>query len=100
MMIIRTGRRRSLFCLLHSAFCILLTVSIHAQTDPAPPPPAPPGHDISKVDPAPLGGAIAVPLPEKRSRQLKRYEIPELTGSRQAIGSQLINGELPKPVLD
>lgn len=77
---------------------------LHAQSQPVPEvaPVEPPqqGHDISKVDPAPLGGAIAVPLPERQRRRLKKYEIPELVGSRQAIGSQLIDGELPRPRLD
>lgn len=57
-------------------------------------------HDISKVEPAPVGGAIAVPLPQAQQRRLKKYEIPELVGARQAIGSQLIDGRLPRPLLD
>ena len=65
-----------------------------------PPPDPPPSHDISKVDPAPLGGAIATPLPESQARKLRKYDIEELTGSRQAIGSQLVDGRLPKPMLD
>lgn len=64
------------------------------------PPPPPPAHDISMVDSAPLGGAISVPLSEAQKKQLKKYEIPELVGSRQALGSQLINGELPRPIVD
>ena len=59
-----------------------------------------PPHDISMVDPAPLGGAIAVPLTPKQEKQLRKYEIPELAGSRQALGSQLIGGELPRPLID
>ncbi|HEV7919430.1 MAG TPA: hypothetical protein VGR02_01430, partial [Thermoanaerobaculia bacterium] len=35
-----------------------------------------------------------------QQRRLKKYEIPELVGARQVIGSQLIDGRLPKPVLD
>ena len=57
-------------------------------------------HDISKVDPAPLGGAISVPLPEAERKRLQKYDIPELVGSRQALGSQLIDGKLPRPLLD
>lgn len=57
-------------------------------------------HDITKVDPAPLGGAIATPLPQSEQRRLKKYDIPELAGARQALGSQLIDGRLPKPLLD
>lgn len=59
-----------------------------------------PPHDISMVDAAPLGGAIAVPLPEAQRKALRKYEIPELAGSRQALGSQLIEGALPKPIVD
>jgi hypothetical protein len=68
-----------------------------AQT---PPPETPPPHDITKVDPAPLGGAISTPLPESERRRLRKYNIEELGGSRQAIGSQLIDGRLPLPLLD
>ena len=66
--------------------------------EPAPPPP--PTHDITQVDPAPLGGAIAIPLTERDRKKLKKYEIPELADCRQAIGSQLIDGRLPKPLVD
>ena len=65
-----------------------------------PPAPNPPGHDISGVEPAPLGGAINTPLPEQEARRLRKYDIPELTGARQAIGSQLIYGRLPRPQID
>lgn len=57
-------------------------------------------HDISQVDPAPIGGSIAVPLPPQSERRYKKYDMPELTGSRQAIGSQLIDGRLPRPLVD
>jgi hypothetical protein len=59
-----------------------------------------PPHDITQVDSVPLGAAIATPLPEAQRRQLKKYEIPELAGSRQALGSQLIAGALPQPLVD
>lgn len=62
--------------------------------------PEEPTHDISMVETSPLGGAIAVPLPERYRKRLQRYEIPELVGSRQALGSQLIDGRLPRPLLD
>lgn len=88
------GQRRFL-CALLSALCALTFLPpAFPQTDPDP------GHDITGVEPAPLGGAISTPLPEKQRRKLRRYEIQELTGSRQAIGPQLINGALPKPLLD
>jgi hypothetical protein len=57
-------------------------------------------HDITKVDPAAPGTVIATPIPEKQRRQMKKYEIPELAGARQALGSQLIDGQLPRPILD
>lgn len=57
-------------------------------------------HDISKVEPAPPGGAIAVPLPEEHRRKLKKYDIPDMAGAKQALGSQLIDGRLPKPLVD
>ena len=60
----------------------------------------PPPHGIDLVDPAPAGGAIATPLPEKQARRLKKYDIPELAGARQALGSQLINGARPRPMID
>jgi hypothetical protein len=78
-----------------AALLILFASSAWAQTQTPPP-----GHDITKVDPAPLGGAIAVPLPEDQQRQMRKYGLDELAGSRQAIGSQLIDGRLPYPLLD
>lgn len=63
-------------------------------------PPQDPVHDITQVDAAPLGGAIAIPLPERERKKLSKYDIPELVGSRQAIGSQRIDGRLPKPLVD
>jgi len=79
------------------AVAILASFPLLAQS---PPPPPDQTHDITKVDTAPLGGAISTPLPERLSRRLKKYEIPEMTGAKQAIGSQLINGELPRPLVD
>lgn len=57
-------------------------------------------HDITQVDAAPLGGAMATPLPEAQRKQLMKYEIPELAGSRQALGSQTVDGKLPQPLID
>ena len=57
-------------------------------------------HDISKVDPAPTNGAIATPMPEQHRRMLKKYDIPDLAGAQQALGSQLIDGRLPRPLID
>jgi hypothetical protein len=79
-----------------AAFSILNSqFSIPAAAQPTPTP-----HDITQVNPAPKDGAIAVPLPEAQKRRLKKYEIPELVGAKQAIGSQLIDGRLPRPILD
>jgi hypothetical protein len=55
-------------------------------------------HDISKVETAPDQGAIATPIP--RNRGMKKYDIPDLAGAEQALGSQLIDGRLRKPMLD
>jgi tellurite resistance-related uncharacterized protein len=78
---------------------VLLLATAQSQT-PQPAPPPNPTHDISQVDEAPLGGAIAIPLPERERKKLAKYDIPELVGSRQAVGPQRIDGRLPKPLLD
>jgi hypothetical protein len=83
-----------------TSILLLLASSVFAQKQSAPPPGEIPPHDITMVDPAPLGGAISVPLPESQRRKLARYEIPELAGSKQALGSQLIDGALPRPMVD
>ncbi|HUP61955.1 MAG TPA: hypothetical protein VNA69_16225 [Thermoanaerobaculia bacterium] len=60
-------------------------------------------HDISKVDPAPPDAAIATPMPEGnwlQRRRARKYDIPDLAGAEQALGSQLIDGRLPKPLID
>jgi len=57
-------------------------------------------HDITGVDPAPLGGSIAIPLPERERKKLSKLDIPELVGTRQALGSQRIEGRLPRPLID
>jgi len=77
---------------------VLLAAPLAAQQTPPPSPDAP--HDISMVDTAPLGGSIAVPLPLNMKRKMRKYDMPELSGSRQALGSQLIDGRLPKPLID
>ncbi len=84
-----------------SSLAALLFLALPALAqNPPPPEQPPPPHDISKVDPAPLGGAIATPLPESQARKLRKYNIEELAGSRQAIGSQVVDGRLPLPLLD
>lgn len=98
------------------SFLLLIALPLAAQEQaPAPAPPSPPlllpnppqltrpakepTHDISMVEEAD-GGAIATPLPMQETRRLKKYDLPELAGSRQALGSQLINGQLPRPLVD
>src|SRR6185369_10525078 len=94
---VRRPRRR--WVLLSGGMAAALhIVSLFAQ-QPQPPAAEPP-HGIDMVETAPLGGAIAPPLPEKQRRQLKKYDIPELAGARQALGSQLIDGALPRPLID
>src|SRR5436853_1774343 len=79
-----------------SLLAVLLATGALAQSPPQQDPP----HDITQVDVAPINGAISVPLPEKQRKRLQKYEIPELVGSRQALGSQLIDGRLRHPMLD
>jgi len=57
-------------------------------------------HDITKVEPVPDEAAIATPMPDIRERRMKKYEIPELSGAEQALGSQLLDGRLRKPLID
>jgi hypothetical protein len=57
-------------------------------------------HDITRVEPVATDGAIATPMPEKQLRKMKRYDMPELSGAKQALGPQLIDGRLPKPLVD
>jgi hypothetical protein len=52
------------------------------------------------VDSVSLGSAMSTPLPEAQRKQLEKYDLPELAGSSQALGSQLINGELREPLVD
>lgn len=54
-------------------------------------------HDISKVDVPPLGGRVALELSDE---ERARNQFPELAGAQLATGSQLVNGELPKPVVE
>jgi hypothetical protein len=78
------------------AVLLLATLALGQTT----PPVAEPKHDISMVETAPFDGAIATPLPQKQRRRLQKYDLPELAGSRQALGSHLVDGQLPKPLVD
>ena len=55
-------------------------------------------HDITQVETAPEAGAISTPIPTRRG--YRKYDIPDLAGARQAVGSQLLDGRLRKPLLD
>lgn len=57
-------------------------------------------HDISKVEPVAPDAAIATPVAEQQKKRLKKYDMPELAGAKQALGPQLIDGRLPKPLVD
>jgi len=76
------------------ALLFLLSLPLIAQQSP------PPTHDITMVDSVPLGSAMATPLPEAQRKKLEKYDLPELAGSTQALGSQLIEGALPQPLID
>jgi hypothetical protein len=78
------------------AILLLTALALAAQPQTSPPP----THDITQVEAAPLGGAIAIPLPERERKKLAKYDIPELVGSRQAVGPQRIDGRLRKPLVD
>jgi len=54
----------------------ILALLLLAQSQQLPSPQPTPTHDISQVDAAPLGGAIAVPLPERERKKLAKYDIP------------------------
>lgn len=83
-----------------TAVLLLAVAPLLAQQPPQPPPQPEAPHGIDMVDPAPDGGAIAAPLPESQRRKLKKLDLPELSGARQALGSQLIGGALPRPIID
>jgi hypothetical protein len=98
------------FAVVSLAAATLAAATLAAQSQPpqtppevrglAPAPPEATTHDITQVDPAPLGGAIAIPLPERERKKLKKYDIPELVGTMQATGPQRIDGRLRRPLVD
>lgn len=57
-------------------------------------------HDITRVEPVESDTAAATPMPERQLRKLRKYDMPELAGAKQVLGSQLIDGRLPKPLVD
>jgi hypothetical protein len=50
--------------------------------------------------PTELGTAISIPTPDEGKFDTRQYNTAELNGAAPAIGSQLIDGRLPRPVLD
>lgn len=93
-------RRIALAVLLLTAGSLAAQTVTPSQSVPSAPEEPAAAHGIDQVDTAPVNGAIATPLPQQQRRRLRKYDIPELTGARQALGSQLIDGRLPKPRLD
>jgi hypothetical protein len=81
-------------------FAVAATTAFAQSQPPAPPPAGDPPHDITQVDTVSIDAAMSVPLPERERKRLQKYEIPELIGSRQALGSQLIDGRLRRPIID
>lgn len=57
-------------------------------------------HDISRVEPVTPDAAISTPISKQEEKRLKKYDMPELAGATQALGPQLIDGRLPKPLVD
>lgn len=57
-------------------------------------------HDITQVEPVASDAAISTPIPGPQARKYRKYEMPELAGAKQALGSQLIDGRLPRPLAD
>lgn len=79
-----------------TALPLLAQTQSQTQTQTQAPP-----HDITQVDPIVPGTAAgATPLPEKQRRLFRKYDLPELAGATQALGSQIIDGHLPKPLVD
>jgi hypothetical protein len=55
-------------------------------------------HDITQVETASPESAISTPTPSTRG--WKKYDVPDLAGAQQAIGPQLLDGRLRKPLMD
>lgn len=50
--------------------------------------------------PTELGTAISIPTPDEAKLDTRNYNSAELNGAAPALGSQLIDGRLPRPILD
>jgi hypothetical protein len=57
-------------------------------------------HDITHVEEVAPDAAASTPMPDKYERRLKKYDLPELSGAKQAVGPQLLDGNLRKPLID
>lgn len=57
-------------------------------------------HDISRVETVAPDAAISTPIAKQDQKRLKKYDMPELAGAKQAVGPQLIAGRLPRPLVD
>jgi len=75
---------------LAAAMLALATITPHlsAQTDE------------EYIPPPELGSTISIPKPNEGEIDEAGYTSPELTDTRPAVGSQLVDGRLPRPVLD
>lgn len=54
----------------------------------------------SQSSPTAPGTVISLPNPDLPATYLERYEIPELAGAMPATGSMLVDGRLPRPIID
>ncbi|MEO8378359.1 MAG: hypothetical protein ABI779_01725 [Acidobacteriota bacterium] len=57
-------------------------------------------HDITQVETVSPDAAVSTPVSERELRRMKKYDMPELAGATQVLGSQLIDGRLRKPLVD
>lgn len=54
----------------------------------------------AQSDSPPPGSVISLPNPDLPQLQLERYEIPDLAGATPVTGSMLVDGRLPRPLID
>lgn len=81
--------RRTRNLLLASAIVAAATASATTPTSAQPAP-----------VPTELGTAISIPTPDEHKLDKRNYNTAELNGAAPALGSQLIDGRLPRPLLD
>jgi len=75
-----------------------LAIAVFALATVAPHLPA--QTDEEYIPPPELGAAISIPKPNEGEIDAQSYTSPELTDTRPALGSQLVDGRLPRPQLD